>query len=73
MKFLLLTILLLALTQKVSETNDGRVLLSQSMLALGFERDGGKVLIHWGIKGQGINTPIPFTLCDQSGDVLVPE
>ena len=39
-------------------------------LVLGFERDEGKVLIHWGIKGQGINTPIPFTLYYQGWGVL---
>ena len=37
---------------------------------LGFERDEGKVLIHRGIEGQGINTPFPFTLYYQGGGVL---
>ena len=37
---------------------------------LGFERDHGKVLIHRGIEGQGINTPFPFTLYYQGGAVL---
>ena len=29
-----------------------------NMLSLGFERDEGKVSIHWGIEGQGNNTYI---------------
>ena len=37
---------------------------------LGFERDEGKVLIHRGIEGQGINTPFPFTLYYQGRGVL---
>ena len=37
---------------------------------LGFERDEGKVSIHWGIEGQRINTPFPFTLYYQGGGVL---
>ena len=39
-------------------------------LKLGFEQDEGKVLIHWGIEGQGINTPFPFTFYYQGSGVL---
>ena len=38
---------------------------------VGFERDEGKVSIHRGIEGQGINTPFPFTLYYQGRGVLL--
>ena len=41
-----------------------------AMGGVGFERDEGKVLIHRGIEGQGINIPFPFTLYYQGGGVL---
>ena len=44
--------------------------LKQSIPILGFERDKGKVSIHRGIGGQGINAPLPFTLNSQGGGVL---
>ena len=37
---------------------------------LGFERDEGKVSIQWGIEGQGIITPFPFSLYYQGWSVL---
>ena len=35
-----------------------------------FEQEEGKVSIHWVVKGQGINNPIPFTLYYQGEGVL---
>ena len=54
----------------VGKRVDLEIVWSCNCIGVGFERDEGKVLIHRGIEGQGINTPFPFTLYYQGGGVL---